>query len=200
MRAKRFAIDYDEGMNSTSESLLIRLKSARDDHAWSRFVELYTPLIFYWARKTGLQTNDAADLAQDVLSVVFQKLPEFEYEPSKSFRGWLRTVTLNKRREHLRKKSIGARGVSQSVLADVAHANNAESTWDLNYQQALVSRAMELLEEDFQPATWAALKQYVLEGRAAGKVAAESGLSVWTIYAAKSRLMSRLREELEGLL
>ena len=187
-------------MNSTSESLLIRLKSARDDYAWSRFVDLYTPLIFYWARRTGLETNDAADLAQDVLSIVFQKLPDFEYERLGSFRGWLRTITLNKRREQLRRKSVGARGVTQSVLADVARPGEAESSWDLNYKQALVSRAMEMLESEFQPATWKALSQYVMEGKSAKEVAAASGLSVWTIYAAKSRLMTRLREELKGLL
>ena len=187
-------------MNSTSESLLIRLKSARDHYAWSRFVELYTPLIFYWARKIGLETNDAADLAQDVLAIVFQKLPEFEYDCSGSFRGWLRTITLNKQREHLRRKSVGAHGVSQSVLADVAGANEAESAWDLNYKQALVSRAMEMMESEFQPGTWKALKQYVIDGKSAKEVAAASGLSVWTIYAAKSRLMTRLRDELDGLL
>lgn len=76
-------------MNSTSESLLIRLKSANDFQAWSRFVELYTPLIFFWARKTGLQTQDASDLVQDVLALVFQKLPEFRYEPTDEKFPWL---------------------------------------------------------------------------------------------------------------
>ena len=177
----------------------MRLKSSNDELAWSRFVELYTPLIFYWARKNGLQTNDAADLAQEVLSIVFQQLPQFQYEPSRSFRGWLRTVTLNKHREHLRRKSIGAHGATQSALADFAQPD-AESTWDMNYQKALVARAMELVEESFQPATWAALNEYVIKGRPAADVANETGLSVWTIYAAKSRLMTRLREQLDGLL
>ncbi len=40
----------------------------------------------------------------------------------------------------------------------------------------------------------------MIEGRPAGDVARELGVSVWTIYAAKSRLMRRLREELDGML
>ncbi len=64
-------------MQSTSESLLVRLRSERDTDAWARFVELYTPLIFYWARKTGLQSQDASDLVQEVLTQVYRKLPEF---------------------------------------------------------------------------------------------------------------------------
>jgi len=190
-------------MDSTSESLLLRLRSGSDQNAWARFVELYTPLIFFWARRTGLQTNDAADLVQDVLTLAFQKLPTFQYDADKSFRGWLRMVTLNRYREKLRKRSIGATPATQSVLASIAQNGSsfsAESTWDLNYQQSLVARAKQLIESEFQPATWKALQQYVFEGRPAAEAAEENGLSVWTVYAGKSRLMSRLRETLDGLL
>jgi RNA polymerase sigma-70 factor (ECF subfamily) len=187
-------------MNSTSESLLLRLKSSRDQQAWSTFVELYTPLIFYWARRIGLRTNDAADLTQDVLTLVFQKLPGFDYRPDQSFRSWLRTVTLNRYRQSLRKKSIGAQNATDSVLANISNPSDAESTWDLGYQQSLVARAMELVRSEFQPKTWAALNLYVIEGRSATESANEIGISVWTVYAAKSKLMSRLREQLEGLL
>ena len=190
-------------MESTSESLLIRLRSGNDQNAWATFVELYTPLIFFWARRAGLQTNDAADLVQDVLTLAFQKLPSFKYDANKTFRGWLRTVTLNRYREKLRKKSIGATPATQSVLASIAEPGNhgnAESTWDLSYQQLLVARAKQLLESEFQPATWKALQQYVFEGEPAAQAAEKNGLSIWTVYAGKSRLMSRLRETLDGLL
>ncbi len=185
-------------MNSTSESLLIRLRSAGDNQAWCRFVDLYTPLIFFWARKTGLQTQDASDLVQDVLSIVFQKLPAFQYDKAKSFRGWLRMVTLNKHREHCRKKSLGIVDARQSELARVAES--AESVWDLNYKQQLVAQAMELMKPEFRQATWAALREFVLSSESAGEIAARHELSVWTIYAAKARLLSRLRDELDGLL
>ncbi|MFT5301053.1 MAG: RNA polymerase sigma-70 factor (ECF subfamily) [Mariniblastus sp.] len=130
-------------MDSTSESLLLRLKSSDDHQAWSRFVRLYTPLLFYWARKMGLQSQDASDLVQDVFTLVFQKLPEFQYDKTKSFRAWLRTVTINKLREWCRKKSLGAIDVTQSAWANIGQqASRAQSTWDMNYQQALVARAM----------------------------------------------------------
>lgn len=187
-------------MNSTSESLLLRLKSSQDQQAWATFVEIYTPLIFYWARRIGLHTNDAADLAQDVLTLVFQKLPSFDYRSDRSFRGWLRTVTLNRYRESLRKRTVGTKAATDSVLENLASPKRAESTWDLSYQQSLLSRAMKLLQGEFQPQTWAALQQYVLQGRSATEAAEANGISVWTVYAAKSRLMSRLRQQLEGLL
>ena len=80
-------------MNTTSFSLLERLRQPSDSAAWDRFVELYTPLLFYWGRRAGLQSADAADLVQDVFEVLLHKLPEFQYDRQKSFRSWLRTVT-----------------------------------------------------------------------------------------------------------
>ena len=66
-------------MTTTSTSLLIRLRQPTDREAWSRFVKLYGPLIFKWARRTGLQSEDAADLVQDVMALLVQKLPAFQF-------------------------------------------------------------------------------------------------------------------------
>ncbi len=186
--------------DSTSESLLIRLSDASDADAWSRFVQLYTPLIFFWARKTGLQPHDAADLVQDVLTIVFQKLPELKYDPAKSFRGWLRTVTLNRFRELCRKQKLKEIDGPQSALGQVADPQSAESTWDLNYARQLVAAAMGGLKGDFAPPTWTALNQLIKTGQPAADIARETGVSVWTLYAAKARLMRKLRTELSGLL
>ena len=90
-------------MNSTHSSLLERLRRPTDEEAWDQFVRLYAPLLFHSAHEVGLQGPDAADLVQDVLVVLVRKLPDFQYDPRKSFRAWLRTVTLNKWRERLRR-------------------------------------------------------------------------------------------------
>ena len=70
------------------------VEAAQRDPA--RFVELYTPLLYYWARRVGLRRQDAADLVQDVFTLLVRKLPEFTYDRNKRFRAWLRTVTLNR--------------------------------------------------------------------------------------------------------
>jgi RNA polymerase sigma-70 factor (ECF subfamily) len=83
-------------MTTTPGSLLERLRRPGDLDAWEHFVRLYTPLLHSWARhKLGLNVPDAADLVQDVFTVLVQLLPEFRYDPHKRFRGWLWTVTLN---------------------------------------------------------------------------------------------------------
>src|SRR5947209_16334896 len=89
-------------MHTTSPSLLARLRRPDDPEAWDRLVDLYTPLLYHWARGTGLQEPDAADLVQEVFAVLVRKLPEFRYDEHKSFRGWLRKITLNKWRDRQR--------------------------------------------------------------------------------------------------
>ncbi len=90
-------------MDTTPPSLLERLRRADQPAAWDRFAQLYTPLLYYWLRRQGVQQADAADLVQEVFLVLVQKLPAFEYDPGRSFRAWLRTVTLNKLRERRRR-------------------------------------------------------------------------------------------------
>ena len=141
-------------MNTTSESLLFRLQHSSEDgvdqNAWEKFVQLYTPLIFYWARKVGLQQADAADLVQDVLSIVFRRLPDFQYDVSGSFRGWLRTVTPNKFREKTRKRVTDVSVASNSMLEQIASTTRAESTWDLDYGQMLLQQT----SRDFPIVEW----------------------------------------------
>jgi RNA polymerase sigma-70 factor, ECF subfamily len=187
-------------MTTTSTSLLTRLKKLEDREAWDRFVSLYTPLIFYWGRRSGLSDDDSADLVQDVMAVLIQKLPEFRYDRQGSFRGWLRTVTLNKWREKKRRKSLPTVPTGESGLTNLAEADPSQEYWESEYRQELVSRTMQLLRPEFQPSTWEACWQYVVEGRRAEEAAGEAGVSVWTVYSAKSRLLRRLREELDGML
>lgn len=190
-------------MNTTSESLLLRLhdgSSVTRGDAWASFAKLYTPLIFYWARKTGLQSQDAADLVQDVMAIVFQKLGQFDYDAQKSFRGWLRTVTLNQYRQQLRKRKLNTVDASASFLASQPDVDRAEQTWDQDYARSLMENALALLKDDFSPPVWAALEVLILSGRSVTDVADETGVRPTTLYSAKARLMRRLKEKLEGLL
>ena len=93
-------------MLSTSGSLLERLRNPNEQEAWNQFAGLYTPLLYYWLRRLGLSQQDAADLIQDVFLVLVTKLPHFQYQRDGTFRGWLRTLTLNKHRELQRRKKL----------------------------------------------------------------------------------------------
>jgi RNA polymerase sigma-70 factor (ECF subfamily) len=185
-------------MQNTPVSLLERLRRPGEQAAWDRFVELYTPLLYHWARQLEPQEADAADLVQDVFLVLLRELPAFTYQPQKRFRGWLRTVLVNKGRERRRRLALPAGG--ESDLADVAVPDETAALEEEEYRRYLVQRALQLMQADFQPATWRACWEYVVEGRPAREVAAELGLTVNAVHLARARVLRRLRQELEGLL
>jgi RNA polymerase sigma-70 factor (ECF subfamily) len=92
-------------VESTSLSLLQRLRQPGQADAWERFARLYTPLLVAWSRRPryGLQPADADDLVQDILADLFRKLPQFHYDPERGFRGWLRGVFHHKWVDHCRR-------------------------------------------------------------------------------------------------
>jgi RNA polymerase sigma-70 factor (ECF subfamily) len=191
--------DDDRPMNTTSPSLLYRLRERGEEGAWARFVKLYAPLLHFWARGVGLQEQDAADLTQEVLTTLVEKLPEFQYDPASSFRGWLRTIVLNKWRDRCRRKMPRAVGDDNHVL-DVPATDDSNAFGEAEYRQHIVSRALQLMQTEFPAKMWKACWEHVAQGRPAAEVAAELGISPGTVYVAKARILSRLRVELQGLL
>jgi RNA polymerase sigma-70 factor, ECF subfamily len=185
-------------MNDTPPSLLERLRRPNTPDAWGRFAELYTPLLYYWVRRQGLQVADGEDLVQDVFVILVQKMPEFRYDTGRSFRGWLRTVTLNKVRER-RRKAVPVQA-ADAVLDGLADNGAADPFWDTEYQQQLVRRALDVLRRDFAPTTWEAFWQHGVLGRPSPLVAAELKMSPEAVRAAACRVLARLKQELAGLL
>jgi RNA polymerase sigma-70 factor (ECF subfamily) len=185
-------------MPITPVSLLEQLRRPDDQAAWERFVRLYTPLLLHWAHRLGLQEPDAADLVQEVFVVLVRRLPEFQYDREGSFRAWLRTVALNKWRDwRARRRPLpldeGRDPPSRDGPEELEWFEEAE------HRRRLVSRALELLRPDFQPATWRAFWEHGVAGRPAAEVAAQLGVGVGAVYSAKFRVLDRLRKELRGL-
>ncbi len=161
-------------------------------------MDLYTPLLFVWARRVGLQESDAADLVQEVFTLLVHKLPDFVYDKGKTFRGWLRTVALNQWRAGQRRRARVPEGVEADL--DKVAAPEEEAFWEQDYRRHLVNRAMEVMRAEFQPATWKACWECAANNRSAAEVAAELGMSAGAVRAAKFRVLARLRRELDGLL
>lgn len=186
-------------MESTSTSLLHRLRQPSDQAAWDQFVEIYTPVLYYWCRRVGLSRDDAADLVQDVFIVLVEKLPDFSYDPQRTFRGWLRTVLLNKWRQQQRRRGrvvcVGA-----SVDRPESSADALELLWEADYRRAVINRLARQVQGDFQPKTWTAFWETAVNGRPPSEIAHELGISVGGVYIAKSKVLCRLREVAEGLL
>src|SRR5262245_20733213 len=185
---------------ATRLSLLVRLRDARDDGAWSQFVELYAPLVFAFARKHGLQDADAADLTQDVLQAVSGGIRRLDYDPRRgSFRGWLFTVARNKLRNFLAAQKRPGRATggadTQRVLDELpAPVEEEAAWWDQEYERRVFDWAADQARCPFQDSTWQAFWRTAVEGKTGLQVARELWLSVAAVYLAKGRVTARLKQ------
>ena len=185
---------------ATRLSLLVRLRDARDDGAWSQFVELYAPLVFGFARKHGLQDADAADLTQVVLQAVSGGIRGFDYDPRRgTFRGWLFTVVRNKLRNLVAAQKRSGHGTgdtdAQRRLRELpAPEEDQTAWWDREYERRVFSWAAGQVRGSFKDSTWQAFWQTAVEGKTGPEAARALGLSVAAVYLAKGRVMTRLKE------
>lgn len=186
-------------MEKTPVSLLEKLRSPDRQGAWERFVLLATPLLCHWAWRLGLTGPDAEDLVQDVFLVLLKNLPLFEYDPRQRFRAWLWTVTVNKHRERLRRRHDGDQKFAQ-LVEEPAISDQLDAIIEADFQHYLVQRAMQLMKNEFQPKTWQAFWECTVNERPASEVASELQMGLDSVYAAKSRVLRRLRAELKELL
>lgn len=187
-------------MDQTPASLLERLRRPNESAAWAQFVDLFTPLLYSWTCRMGLQAEDAADVVQEVFIELLRAMPVFQYDARRSFRAWLRTVLGNKWRDNCRRRNAALRSFEPVNPEDVLAADGTAAFDEAEYRAHLVGRAAEIMQAEFQPATWQAFWALTVEAQSGAAVAAALGMTVDAVYAAKSRVLRRLRQELDGLL
>ena len=161
-------------------------------------MRLYTPVIYQWIRGQGIPAHDAADTVQEVFRALVRALPTFEYDKPGGFGRWLRTVTRNKCRDYFRRKSTN-RSVTNTDEVSVDQQNDVEEFAESEYRQTLARQALEIMRSEFEETTWKACWLHVVSGKSAAEIATELGISTNAVYVSKSRVLRRLREELDGL-
>lgn len=189
---------------STSRSLLRRARE-KNASAWKSLFAIYGPFVYQSCRRAGLQSNDSADVTQNVFLAVSKGLETFRRDqPGDTFRGWLWTITRNKIRDFFRARSKRPNATGGNTaqvlwqqLADAqAQQEPAESE---AFHSAIARRAVLMMQTEFEDSTWRAFWMTAIEQCPTQVVADELGISVAAVYMAKSRVLRRLREEFEGL-
>jgi RNA polymerase sigma-70 factor (ECF subfamily) len=190
----------------TRASLLVRIRDGHDQEAWRQFVQLYAPVVYGFARKRGLQDADAADVMQDVLRSVAVASARLNYDPARgSFRGWLYTVARNKifnflqGVQHKFGRGSGDSDAHQRLEALAGPEWGLAESWDEEYEKNLAALAMRRVQGEVQPATWQAFWQTAVEGHSAREAGEALGMSSGAIYVARSRVLARLKEEVQRL-
>jgi len=191
---------------STRVSLLVRLKAPRDERAWTEFVEIYEPLIHRLAHARGVQEADADDLAQEVFRTVAGVIEQWDPDPARgSFRAWLSRIARNLIVNLLAARgrqtaSFGTGGTEMVEILEAQPAGGADSAlFDIEYRRQVFASAAQRARAHFQETTWHAFWRTGVEGRDVSAVAAELGLTPGALYVARSRVMARLRQEIDQI-
>ncbi|HEY3967784.1 MAG TPA: sigma-70 family RNA polymerase sigma factor [Planctomycetaceae bacterium] len=188
----------------TRDSLLMQVRSPANREAWDEFTLIYRPVIYRLARRRGLQDADAQDLAQQVLMAIASAIGSWEKSSeSVRFRHWLRRVARNAIVNALSRRPLDRAAGSSSVhelLTEQPHVDaESESQFELEYRRELYLRAAKIVRGDIDPETWRAFEMTVMEERSIEAAAVLLDKPVGTIYAARSRIMRRLREAVQEL-
>jgi RNA polymerase sigma-70 factor (ECF subfamily) len=191
---------------SLSSSLVDRLRE-QDAEAWRRLTELYGPLVYAWSRRAGLMPPDAADVMQEVFIAVSQAIKSFRLDlPGSTIHGWIATITRNKIQDHFRRCATQplAKGGSdvQQLLHNLAALNDESGSCEhpsAADRRILLGRVTQLVRAEFEDRTWRAFWLTTVEDMSPTEAALQLSISLNAVYKARSRVLRRLRDELDGL-
>jgi RNA polymerase sigma-70 factor (ECF subfamily) len=192
-------------MEETRQSLLLRAQIG-EESAWKDLTDLYRPLIIGWLSRQGVPARDREDLSQEVLLSVVKHLPSFQHSGQRgAFRSWLRTILCSRTADYWRALDAAAPASGGSgadaALQQVADPDSElNRLWDEEHDRYVLDCLLDLVQEEFEPATLQAFRRLALDGASGAEVAGELGLSVAAVYVAKSRVLARIRQVAEGLI
>ena len=187
----------------TRASLILRLPSVADAAAWREFISIYEPFVYRFARRGGLQDADARELVQNVMLSVARAVGRWRPDAQRGrFRTWLFKIARNQLfdlTERLRRNSGMAGG---SSLFDTLHQRTGHDAWSseefrLSHRRELFRWAADRVRASIKHATWQAFWQTAVEEKTVEDVAQELGISVGAVYIARSRVLSKLRDEVK---
>jgi RNA polymerase sigma-70 factor (ECF subfamily) len=194
-----------ESSNSgTQVTLLGRLRSDPSDAAaWGEFVEHYGPKIYAWCRRWGAQEADAEDVTQTVLLKLADKIRDFAYDPSRSFRGWLKTLTHHAWYDLQMARQRPGQGSGDSgvweLLDNVAARDDLVNDLEAECERQLLAEAMLRVQQRVAQPTWEAFRLTALEGLAGAEAGRRLGMPASQVFVYKFRVQKILEQEMARL-
>lgn len=192
--------------DSTRATLIEKIKDLDDAWSWQEFFDTYWKVVYSFARRMGLTDQEAEEVVQETMIGVSRQIPDFQYDPSGSFRSWLLNKASWRIKDQLKKRnefwvSIDAEDPDKRVgKAMVQKSSEAfERYWEAEWKRNLLEVAMDRIGKEIDPKQLQAFDLYVIKGWSAAKVATSLRMSVAQVYLIKHRLTPKLRRAIGDL-
>jgi RNA polymerase sigma factor (sigma-70 family) len=191
--------------NPTRVTLLARLKKTENNEAWLEFEGLYRGFILSLIVRMGINQEDAEDISQAVLTKVWQKIEDFEYNQNKGkFHNWLAAMTRNTVRDFFRTKKNFITGrdsveyqeqyldIEKQVLPDIE--NLAREEWVLH----ITNLAWNNIKDDIYESKQEVFKM-VSQEIPNREIAQKLGISEASVRVYKAEVFEKMRTEINRL-
>lgn len=187
--------------SDTSLSMLDGLRRG-DNAAWTRFVTVFSPLLYQKCRGKGHSEEDSRDIVQETFIKIQQSFPTFVRNGRDlRFRFWLNSVVQSVRMDYGRRRARQFQaqgGEAQAMLEQYADPLDILETDE--DQTLLFVRALDTVKQDFTPNVWEGFRLTEIEGWSTKETAKLLETTEGAIRSGNTRIRKRLRDELEGLL
>ena len=195
--------------HDTRQTLIAKIRNKHDEQSWDEFVHYYESYITKVIANLKVNYSDVEDLAQNVLLVLWEKLPEFEYRPSQcKFRSWMNNITRNivmnyKRKQvnYQRKQVNYQQHLSNSVKNCSSEENPllkmdemAEREWRIHISRL----ALENISSEFRGKAIECFSLF-LKGKTIEEVCSTLEIEKNSAYVLKSRILERIIPEIHRL-
>lgn len=179
-----------EEIGSTNYELLSLLKNFDEQFAWSRFLEIYNPMIRNCCRGRGLKENDL----DEVQSLVYSRLLVF-FSKSDSlihttFRGFLAKVIENEINSYLKRKQlelwIPLDNIAGNAEPYLLSTNDREKLDELETSLTdrlfFIAKVIEIVRSRVNDRTWKIFWDYTVLNHSVGEVADRYQVSKSTVF------------------
>ncbi|RKX34672.1 MAG: hypothetical protein DRP64_19905 [Verrucomicrobia bacterium] len=195
----------ESNYNPTRVTLLAKLKKTDNNEAWLEFEGIYRGFILSLIVRMGINQEDAKDISQAVLTKVWQKIEDFEYNQNKGkFHNWLAAMTRNTVRDFFRAKKNFITGrdsveyqeqyldIEAQVLPDIE--NLAREEWVLH----ITNLAWDNIKGDIYETKQDVFKMVSRE-IPNKEIARKLGISETSVRVYKAEVFEKMRTEINSL-
>lgn len=201
----------DSNGQSTNPSLLREIAEGNSDSpSWPTFVEKYGPILDRWCQRWGASPQDAEDIVQECLIVVYRKLDTYRKSPKSNFRSWLKTVAyriwlqiLEVRERKILESSTSGKVLTQDQCWEGLRSQTAREdlsrSLDAIADREILEVASSRVRAQVEPLTWKCFEMLNLEGAPGKDVAERLDLKVAAVFTNACRVRKLLKMEVERL-
>lgn len=201
-----FGADFSLGQSmpfSTRLSLIDRIRAGSPSHGWYDFVEIYDPLILTWLRREGIQSADAEDIRQEVMTTVLREILSFQHSGRPgAFRAWLLRITTNRMRRfwRTRRRQAERRNIERVMDELIDEQSDLRRRWEAQHDKYMLEYLLSILSSRFSEKSMAAFRLISLESKPIREVADDLGMTIGAARVAQHRVLKALKKIGQGLI